>query len=249
MASPETPHSAPSAAPNMASGTINDGLTKLYACTTCTQRKVKCDKRQPCSACCRSRLSCKYRSTPPSQQRRKKRAAENDDGFTEALLERLRAHENALLNAGVPFQSFDEAHDSSASSRAALGVGDDAVNVSSSTAIITNASYQHDSSRSRQIRIHGKHPSRDSQSLLDTQRAADLTAPGRDHDRRVQTQPQTQVQQQQDRQEQEEQHQRLHRGVLLSEDGGKRYYEHGFIGIMGQEVSILQIVCSDKNYT
>jgi hypothetical protein len=29
---------------------------------------------------------------------------------------------------------------------------------------------------------------------------------------------------------------RTHRGVLLPEYGGKRYYDHGFIGIMGQEV-------------
>jgi hypothetical protein len=30
--------------------------------------------------------------------------------------------------------------------------------------------------------------------------------------------------------------QRAQRGVLLPEYGGKRYYDHGFIGIMGQEV-------------
>jgi hypothetical protein len=29
---------------------------------------------------------------------------------------------------------------------------------------------------------------------------------------------------------------RFHRGTLVPEYGGKRYYDHGFIGIMGQEV-------------
>jgi hypothetical protein len=35
---------------------------------------------------------------------------------------------------------------------------------------------------------------------------------------------------------------RFHRGTLIPEYGGKRYYDHGFIGIMGQEVSTLYFI-------
>lgn len=46
--------------------------TKPYACTICTQRKVKCDKHYPCMSCTKSRLRCEYRSTPPPPRRKRK---------------------------------------------------------------------------------------------------------------------------------------------------------------------------------
>lgn len=84
--------------------------TKLYACMTCVQRKVKCDKRQPCLSCFRSSLPCKYRSTPPSQ-RRKRKAWAVDERYNQPanqvqLLDKLRAHEAALRSADIHFSSF-----------------------------------------------------------------------------------------------------------------------------------------------
>lgn len=201
----------------MTSTSSNAGPTRPYACITCTQRKVKCDKCHPCAACSRSRLPCRYSNTPPSRQRRKRKAGfDQPDGLTETLIERLRAHEAALLNAGIPFQSFDEVHDAAAK--------DDADIIDNGHMdSLPNTFYHRDDSFQVPQRQQGSHPM--------------LTSPGLPNS--VES-FQTQVgfpARHATAEEPQQQYSRPHRGVLLSEDGGKRYYEHGFIGVMGQEVS------------
>lgn len=154
-----------------ASARIAKGETKIYACTTCVQRKVKCDKRHPCLACARSGLQCTFRTTPPPQRRKRKL-----ETVTEALLAKLRGHEATLRSAGLPFESFDDA---SQAWEDVDGSGGDAV----------------DDSRGRSL------PPVSIQTSI--------------------TLSQTQL---------------PHRRILVSEHGGMRYYEHGLIGALGQEV-------------
>ena len=146
--------------------------TKPYACTVCVQRKVKCDKRQPCLSCLKSRLQCKYRDTPPPQRR--KRQAENS---SPALLELLRSHEATLRSAGLPFETVDDLNDG----------GDD-------------------------------HEDGVGEATTENQRGRSL--PAGPVDSRVPGQTLKLPR----------------RGILVSEHGGKRYYEHGMIGSLGQEV-------------
>lgn len=187
---------------------------------------MKCDKREPCTACSRSRLPCKYRSTPPSQHRRKRKAT-SGDGYTEALLERLRAHETTLQHAGVPFQRFDDLSTSGPGHGAADrdgGIGHGVVERSSSGRDSHHSSHSH--SRRSHAQQQQESSSQESLPYRDSQRTVGHTA--------MAEAPPIPARQSS---QQEEQQSKSHRGVLLSEDGGKRYYEHGFIGIMGQEVS------------
>lgn len=96
--------------PDAAADGVKRVDTKLYACTTSVQRKVKCDKRRPCLSCFRSSLPCKHRSTLPSQRRKRKAWAINESYDQPAnqvlLLVKLRAHEASLRNAGIPFSNF-----------------------------------------------------------------------------------------------------------------------------------------------
>ncbi|KAK4940579.1 hypothetical protein LTR10_019338 [Elasticomyces elasticus] len=146
---------------------------KDYACATCTQRKVKCNRRQPCLACVKSRLPCYYRATPPPQRRKRKLETAN-----EALLDRLRSHETTLRNAGLAFEAFDESNDPSAEQR--------------DESPVEPASEP----RPRSVPL----------------------APIEDSTPAAPVPPSL-----------------PHRGILVPEHGGLRYYEHGLIGAMGRE--------------
>ena len=65
-----------------------------YSCLRCFNRRVKCDKQQPCSACIRHDAECVFR-VPPPPRRRKQRAQE------EILLERLKRYETLLNQSGI----------------------------------------------------------------------------------------------------------------------------------------------------
>ncbi|KAK6387083.1 hypothetical protein LTS17_000349 [Exophiala oligosperma] len=65
-----------------------------HACTRCSERKVKCDRRQPCESCMRHSADCIFRPLPP-RKRRKKRTTE------EALVQRLHMYEALLEKNGV----------------------------------------------------------------------------------------------------------------------------------------------------
>lgn len=186
-----------------------------YACAICVQRKVKCDKRQPCcSACSRSSLPCRYRSSPPSQRRKRKafsavlenaggsrheshnHASHHQNGLSQALLERLRTHETTLRSAGIPFQSFaNDLNFSHFSDSQPHHLESGRQNEENDVATEENITQQRHISNKSTMATHGK---------TNTSRPHAL---------------------------------RFHRGTLIPEYGGKRYYDHGFIGIMGQEVS------------
>ena len=72
------------------------GKIRLISCTTCQQRKVKCDKAQPtCSNCAKHRTTCVY--VPPALPIRKKRKSPEED-----LVARLRRYERLLQKHGIP---------------------------------------------------------------------------------------------------------------------------------------------------
>ena len=76
---------------------------RLISCTTCQQRKVKCDKAQPtCSNCAKHRASCVYLA--PTLPLRKKRKSPEDE-----LLGRLKKYERLLRAHGIePDDSLDD---------------------------------------------------------------------------------------------------------------------------------------------
>ena len=89
MATPSSP-----AAPQRGKG--HRIKTKLISCTSCQQRKVKCDKSQPiCSNCFRHRASCIYLEPAPPQRKKRKSPEEQLKG-------RLKRYETLLEIHGIP---------------------------------------------------------------------------------------------------------------------------------------------------
>ena len=74
--------------------------SKLHSCAICHQRKVRCDKKDPCSYCVARGLSCvpMVLSIPRSRKKR----------FPEAeLLARLRRYEAALKSHGANIEQIN----------------------------------------------------------------------------------------------------------------------------------------------
>ncbi|EXJ90761.1 hypothetical protein A1O1_03865 [Capronia coronata CBS 617.96] len=75
-----------------------DRPPKAFSCIRCFERKVKCDKQNPCSNCVKSKVECVFR-VPPAPRRRKRRPPE------EILLARLKKCEELLQTMGVDVDS------------------------------------------------------------------------------------------------------------------------------------------------
>ncbi|CAG5161001.1 uncharacterized protein ALTATR162_LOCUS5946 [Alternaria atra] len=69
---------------------------RVLSCLLCAQRKVKCDRKSPCSNCIKAGAQCISAATIPRQRRRR---------FPEReLLDRLRHYEDLLKKNGISFQ-------------------------------------------------------------------------------------------------------------------------------------------------
>ncbi|KAH8721544.1 fungal-specific transcription factor domain-containing protein [Phaeosphaeriaceae sp. PMI808] len=107
------------------------GLTlNLRSCVTCRRRKVKCDKKQPCSNCVRSKIECSF----PGPGRAPRRTKKPQDA---ELLERLRRLEGVVssLNAQVEEHEQEAAaerehHSSTSDSACPYGNGNTKSNAS-----------------------------------------------------------------------------------------------------------------------
>lgn len=77
------------------------GGLRAHACVLCQRRKVKCDRRDPCSGCIKANVECEYRDPLPPR-RRKRKTPES------AMVDRFKRYETALLNAGIDVASLDE---------------------------------------------------------------------------------------------------------------------------------------------
>ncbi|KAL2170622.1 hypothetical protein VTG60DRAFT_4635 [Thermothelomyces hinnuleus] len=75
---------------------------RVLACQLCQQRKVKCDRKFPCSQCSRMGAQCVSAALVPRQRRRR---------FPEReLLERIRQYETLLRQHHVPFRPLHPPH-------------------------------------------------------------------------------------------------------------------------------------------
>jgi hypothetical protein len=70
-----------------------------YSCALCYQRKVKCDKENPCTYCVKHQVPCMPASTEPPPTR-KNRFPETE------LVRRLRKYEAALKNNGADIDAI-----------------------------------------------------------------------------------------------------------------------------------------------
>lgn len=70
---------------------------RVLACVLCQQRKVKCNRKFPCSNCTRSNTQCVPAGTLPPLQRRRR--------FPEReLLDRVRHYESLLRHSNIKFE-------------------------------------------------------------------------------------------------------------------------------------------------
>lgn len=69
---------------------------RVLSCMLCQQRKIKCDRKYPCSNCLKSRVQCVPATQFPRQRR--KRFPERE------LLDRLRKYEDLLRQHNIKFE-------------------------------------------------------------------------------------------------------------------------------------------------
>lgn len=74
--------------------------SKGRSCVLCQQRKVRCDRKDPCSACTRARVECIVRA--PAPPRRRSRKPPDSD-----LLARLTRYEQILPSFGSKIDGAD----------------------------------------------------------------------------------------------------------------------------------------------
>ena len=83
-----------------ASNTLAKESIKSHACVFCQQRKVKCDRKDPCATCTKARTKCVFRAPAPPRRRPRK--------SPEAiLLARLRRYEELLKGFGVKVEAVN----------------------------------------------------------------------------------------------------------------------------------------------
>ena len=76
---------------------------RVLACVVCQKRKVKCDRRVPCTNCIRSQTQCVPAATLVPRQRRRR--------FPEReLLDRLRHYESLLRHSNIKFEPLHKDH-------------------------------------------------------------------------------------------------------------------------------------------
>ncbi|KAF2232447.1 hypothetical protein EV356DRAFT_560437 [Viridothelium virens] len=111
-----------SASPAVAnpSNSANEQATQSFACVLCSQRKIKCDRVQPCSRCVKSRAECVYRAPDPPK-RRKRKEPEGD----EELRGRLHDYERLLKQAGIEVKNVTGSSENRSSTWNADQVMDD----------------------------------------------------------------------------------------------------------------------------
>lgn len=73
---------------------------KRFSCLTCRQRKVKCDRRNPCSNCTRAATQCSF--IPPVRGKPKRRSTPK-----EGLHAKLRRYEEMLKSYGAEIEPSD----------------------------------------------------------------------------------------------------------------------------------------------
>lgn len=71
---------------------------KVLSCVICRRRKLKCDRRDPCSRCIKSNVECVYSDPVRSRHQRKPELV---------LITRLKHYENLLRKNGIDPNTID----------------------------------------------------------------------------------------------------------------------------------------------
>ncbi|KAI1078391.1 fungal-specific transcription factor domain-containing protein [Whalleya microplaca] len=74
-----------------------------YSCIRCAERKVKCDRKVPCSACVRHSVECVFKSSQPPRNRHRRLN-------TQVLTDRLRHYEALLREKGIDPNKLQHSH-------------------------------------------------------------------------------------------------------------------------------------------
>lgn len=82
-----------------------DGSLKGYSCLICRQRKVRCDRRTPCSNCVKAEKQCSF--IPPVRGKRKRTKRPR-----EGLHAKLKRYEGLLRSYGVKVEPSDDGEES-----------------------------------------------------------------------------------------------------------------------------------------
>ena len=83
-----------------ASNTVATEGLKTYACVLCQQRKVKCDRKDPCATCTKARAKCVFRAPAPPRRRPRKSPEV-------ILLTTLKRYEELLRGFGVKVEAVN----------------------------------------------------------------------------------------------------------------------------------------------
>lgn len=82
------------AAPSSSSCSSSIPSRPTYSCIRCADRKVKCDRQRPCSACVKHNVDCVFNHLPPPRKRHKRIK-------DQILTDRLRHYEALLREQGI----------------------------------------------------------------------------------------------------------------------------------------------------
>jgi len=82
-----------------------DADLKTYSCLTCRQRKIKCDRHNPCSNCVKAARQCSFIAPVRGKRKRTKAAREG-------LHAKLRRYEELLKSHGVKIEPSEYDGDS-----------------------------------------------------------------------------------------------------------------------------------------
>jgi hypothetical protein len=87
------------------SSTINPPSRITFACIRCAERKVKCDRQRPCSACTKHNAECVFNDTKPTRKRQRRVKVQ-------ALADRLNQYEALLQEHGIDTKQLPGSTDS-----------------------------------------------------------------------------------------------------------------------------------------
>jgi hypothetical protein len=91
---------------SLANSPSSASVTGSHSCVLCRQRKIKCDKKQPCFNCVRAQKEC-VQIAPAPPRRRKGRVKLSE----EQLLRRLRQYEMLLKSYGMKIEDLERLDD------------------------------------------------------------------------------------------------------------------------------------------
>lgn len=94
-------HAAPAGAYDRVSKPSGAAGLNPRSCVTCRRRKVKCDKKQPCSNCARAKIECIF----PGPGRAPRKSRKPLDG---ELMERLRRLEGVVQNLNAQVEEHEQ---------------------------------------------------------------------------------------------------------------------------------------------